>query len=194
MYNEDSYKHTTIVGLFHCWMHAEQAAYPALRCALLLASRRTLVTSCTCAIKRRTYRPTCCMNCDSNWWRYDPEHSDLIKMLINQVIIAFIVQLMTSVVDAVVNQIAMTPLTAVKTVLGDYICAIYPVAMTTILSISALQCSFECRRVNSCGGFNFRDNSNICELISANNVVFGVKQGCKYFTVSTLYFTASSPT
>jgi hypothetical protein len=91
---------------------------------------------------------------------------------------------MTSAIDAVVSTVAMTSFTAVKTVLGDYVCAIYPVAMTTILSISAIQCLFECQRVNSCGGFNFRDNDSICELIRDNNVVFGAKQGCKYFTVS----------
>jgi hypothetical protein len=113
-------------------------------------------------------------------------------MSINQVIIAFVVQLMTSVVYAVVKTTAMAPFTAVKTVLDDYVCAIYPVAMTTILSISALQCLFECQRVNSCGGINFRDNGNICEQISANNVVFGVKQGCKYFIVSTHYWLATA--
>ena len=36
---------------------------------------------------------------------------------------------MTSAIDVIVNTIAMTSFTAVKTVLGDYVCAIYPVAM-----------------------------------------------------------------
>ena len=104
-------------------------------------------------------------------------------VLIFIVVLAGILKI--SVLDAVVEPIAMTSFTAVMTVLDDYVCAIYPVAMTTIMSISIQQCSLECQRVNSCGGFNFRDNGNICEQIRANNVVFGVKQGCKYFTVST---------
>jgi hypothetical protein len=109
-------------------------------------------------------------------------------MLMNHLLIFFFVFagiLMTSSIDANVNTIAMKSFTTVKTVLGDYVCAIYPVAMTTILSISAQQCLFECQRVNSCGGFNFQDNGTKCEQISAYNVVFGVKQGCGYFTVST---------
>ena len=110
-------------------------------------------------------------------------------MLVNPVLIFFVVSasiLKISVLDAVVEPVAMTSFTAVMTILGDHVCAIYPVAMTTILSISKMQCSLQCQRVNSCGGFNFRDNDNICEHISDSNVVFGVKQGCKYFTVSTL--------
>ena len=108
----------------------------------------------------------------------------------NHILISFFVFadiVMTPVIDTIVNNIAMTSFTAVKTVLGDNVCAIYPVPMTTILSISAKQCSLECRRANSCGGFNLRDNDNICELISANNVVFGVIQGCRYFIVSSAY-------
>jgi hypothetical protein len=111
-------------------------------------------------------------------------------MLVNPVLIFIVVSaciLKISVLDAVVEPIAMTSFTAVMTILGDHVCAIYPVAMTTILSLSVMQCSLKCQRINSCGGFNFRDSDNICEQISANSVVFGVKQGCKYFTVSTLY-------
>jgi hypothetical protein len=110
-------------------------------------------------------------------------------MLMNNNLIFFSVFadiLMTSAIDAVVNTIAMTSFIAVKTILGDFACAIYPVAMTTILSISTLQCSLECQRVSFCGGFNFRDNDNICEQISASNITFGVKQGCRYFIVSIL--------
>ena len=110
-------------------------------------------------------------------------------MSMNHILISFFVFadiVMTPVIDTIVNNIAMTSFTAVKTVLGDNVCAIYPVPMTTILSISVLQCSLKCQRANSCGGFNVRDNDNICELISASRyVVFGVVQGCKYLIVST---------
>ena len=109
-------------------------------------------------------------------------------MFINQqVLIAFVVGVINSAVDAVVNTKAMVPFTAVKTVLDDYLCASYPVPMKTILSISVMQCSLECQRVSSCGGFNFRDNviPNKCEQFSgSSNVVLNVKPGCIYFDVT----------
>ena len=107
-----------------------------------------------------------------------------MAVILIYVLIVGALNLMTSAFDSVVQTTAMTPFTVVKTVLGDYVCAVYPVAYTTILSISANQCLFECQRVNSCGGFNLRDNDTICEQIGASNVVFGVKQGCRYFVVS----------